>query len=52
MPRESDKNNSYWPESYPESGEEEVPKDLPLEKSSRVRVTVYVDANHAHDLLT
>jgi dienelactone hydrolase len=27
---------------------EEFPKDLP-EKGPRVRMTVYVDANHAHD---
>jgi hypothetical protein len=36
-------------ESYPDSGEE-IPKHLPPEKGSRV-MTVYVDADHAHDLV-
>jgi hypothetical protein len=31
---------------------EEIPKDLPPEKGPRVRMTVYVDADHAHDLVT
>jgi hypothetical protein len=31
---------------------EEIPKDLPLEKGPRVRMNVYVDADHAHDLVT
>jgi hypothetical protein len=30
----------------------EIPKDLPPEKGPRVRMTVYVDADHAHDLVT
>jgi hypothetical protein len=38
-------------EFYPDSSEE-IPKDLPPEKGSRVRMTVYVDADHAHDLVT
>jgi hypothetical protein len=29
---------------------EEISKDLPPEKHARVRMTVYVDADHAHDL--
>jgi hypothetical protein len=36
---------------YPDAGEE-IPKDLPPEKGPRVRMTVYVDADHAHDLVT
>jgi hypothetical protein len=31
---------------------EEIPKDLPPEKGPRFRMTVYVDADHAHDLVT
>jgi hypothetical protein len=31
---------------------EEIPKDLPPEKGPRVRMIVYVDADHAHDLVT
>jgi hypothetical protein len=31
---------------------EEIPKDLPPEKGPKVRMTVYADADHAHDLLT
>jgi hypothetical protein len=36
---------------YPDSGKE-IPKDIPPEKGPRVRMTVYVDADHAHDLVT
>jgi hypothetical protein len=42
---------SYWMEYYPDSGEQ-IPKDFPLVKGPRVRMTVYVDADHAHDLVT
>jgi hypothetical protein len=38
-------------EFYPDASEE-IPKDLPPEKGLRVRMTVYVDADHAHDLVT
>jgi hypothetical protein len=38
-------------EFYPDASEE-IPKDLPLEKGARVRMTVYVDADHTHDLVT
>jgi hypothetical protein len=38
-------------ESYPDASEE-ITKDLPPEKEPRVRMTVYVDADHAHDLVT
>jgi hypothetical protein len=38
-------------EFYPDASEE-IPKDLPPEKGPRVKMTVYVDANHAHDLVT
>jgi hypothetical protein len=38
-------------ELYQDAGGE-IPKDLPPEKGPRVRMTVYVDADHAHDLVT
>jgi hypothetical protein len=38
-------------EFYPDSGEE-IPKDLPSEKGPRVRMTVFVDTYHGHDLVT
>jgi hypothetical protein len=38
-------------EFYPDASEE-IPKDLPPEKLPRVRMNVYVDADHAHDLVT
>jgi hypothetical protein len=38
-------------ELYPDANEE-IPKDLPPEKGPRVRMTVYVDADHAHNLVT
>jgi hypothetical protein len=43
--------NSNWMEFYPDASEE-IPTDLPPEKGPRVRMTVYVDADHAHDLVT
>jgi hypothetical protein len=42
---------SNWMEFYPDASEE-IPKDLPPEKGPRVRMTVYVDADHAHNLVT
>jgi hypothetical protein len=44
-------DHSNWMEFYPNSGEE-IPKELPPEKGPRVRMTVYVDADHAHALVT
>jgi hypothetical protein len=38
-------------EFYPDASEE-IPKDLPPEKGPRVMMTVYVGADHAHDLVT
>jgi hypothetical protein len=38
-------------EFYPHAGKE-IPKYLPPEKGSKVRMTVYVDADHTHDLVT
>jgi hypothetical protein len=44
-------DHSNWMEFYPDTGEE-FPKDIPSEKGPRVRMTVYDDADHAHDLVT
>jgi hypothetical protein len=44
-------DHSKWIKYYPVAAEE-IPKDLPPEKGTRVRMTVYVDADHAHDLVT
>jgi hypothetical protein len=44
-------DHSNWMEFHLDAGEE-IPKDLPPEKGPRVRMTVYVDADHAHDLVT
>jgi hypothetical protein len=44
-------NHSNWMEFYPDASEE-IPKDLPPEKGPRVRMTVYVDADHTYDLVT
>jgi hypothetical protein len=44
-------DHSNWIEFYPDASEE-ILKDLPPEKGPRVRMTVYVDADHAHDLVT
>jgi hypothetical protein len=44
-------DHSNYMEFYPDA-REEIPKDLPFEKGPRDRMTVYVDADHAHDLVT
>jgi hypothetical protein len=44
-------DHSNWVEFYLDASEE-IPKDLPCEKGPRVRMTVYVDADHTHDLFT
>jgi hypothetical protein len=44
-------DNSNRMEFYPDASEE-IPKDLPPKKGPRVRVTFYVDADHAHNLVT
>jgi hypothetical protein len=38
-------------EFHPDASEE-IPKDLPPEKWPKVRMTVYVDADHVDDLVT
>jgi hypothetical protein len=44
-------DHSNWMEFYPDASEE-IPKDVPPEKVPMVRMTDYVDADHAHDLVT
>jgi hypothetical protein len=44
-------DHSNWIEFYPDASEE-IPKDLRPEKGPRVMMTVYVDADHTHDLVT
>jgi hypothetical protein len=43
-------DHSNWMEFYSYAGKD-IPEDLPPEKGSRVRMNVYVDADHAHDLV-
>ena len=40
-----------WKDFYPEA-QEEIPNDLPSPKGPKVRMTVYVDVDYAHDLVT
>jgi hypothetical protein len=44
-------DNPNWKDFYPDA-EVEIPKDLPMSKGPKVRMTVYVDDDHAHDLVT
>jgi hypothetical protein len=43
-------DHSNWMEFYLNASEE-ISKDLPPEKGPRLRMTVYVDADHSHDLV-
>ena len=47
--------NDYdqWKEFYPDA-EEELPdaREMPVPKGPPVRITVYKDADHAHDVIT
>jgi hypothetical protein len=40
-----------WKDFYPDAAEE-MPPNMPLPKGKGVRITCYVDADHAHDQLT
>jgi hypothetical protein len=44
-------DHSNWMEFYPDA-REEIPKYLPPEKGTRVRMTIYMHTDHAHDLVT
>jgi hypothetical protein len=35
---------------YPDA-EEEIPNNLPISKGPKVQMSIYVDADHAHDLV-
>ena len=37
-----------WNEQYP-GATEELPKDMPTPKGKEVKITIYVDADHALD---
>jgi hypothetical protein len=39
---------SNWKDFYPDA-EEEIPNDLPAPKGPKVRMPVYLDAEHAYD---
>jgi hypothetical protein len=43
-------DHSNWMKFYPDTSEE-IPKDLLPGKGPRLRITVYVDADHAHGLI-
>ena len=40
-----------WDEQYP-GAIEELPRDMPTPKGKGVKITIYVDVDHAHDLVT
>jgi hypothetical protein len=40
-----------WKDFNPDT-EDEISNDLPMSKGPKVRMTVYVDPDHAHDLVT
>src|SRR5210317_1469382 len=43
-------DHEKWGEFYP-NVQEELPPDMPKPRGKSVRITCYVDANHAHDLV-
>jgi hypothetical protein len=47
----SAEDHSNWMEFYSDASEE-IPKYFPPEKGPRIRMTVYVAADHAHDIVT
>ncbi|MGH7954585.1 MAG: reverse transcriptase domain-containing protein [Gloeomargaritales cyanobacterium] len=46
-----DKNNTDWTQEYGDA-EEDVPTNAPKELGPSIRVTCYVDSDHAHDTVT
>ena len=46
-----DHDDADWTEFYPDA-EEELPSDMPDPRGKPVRITVYLDADHAHDVVT
>jgi hypothetical protein len=51
IPMEQDTETFDWTEFYPEATEE-IPYDMPAAKGTSAKITVYVDADHAPDLVT
>ena len=43
--------NQNWTEMYPDA-EEDIPKDMPEPRGKEMRITTYVDADHARDKVT
>ena len=48
---EDNRDQPNWTEFYPDA-EEELPPSMPDTKGKPVRMTIYVDADHAHNLVT
>jgi hypothetical protein len=44
-------DNSHWMEFY-QDAEEEIPRNLPSIMIPRIKMNVYLGADHAHDLFT
>jgi hypothetical protein len=40
-----------WKDFYSDA-EEEIPNDLPMSKGPKVRMAIYVDADHVHAIVT
>jgi hypothetical protein len=40
-----------WKDFYPDD-EEEIPNGFPMSKGPKIRMAVYVDTDHAYDLVT
>ena len=52
LPAEPNTGEEYnWDEFYPDACEE-IPHDMPSPKCRPVHISAYVDADHAHDLVT
>ena len=44
-------HDNDWKEFYPDAAED-IPTNAPVPRGKKVRITCYVDADHAHDLMT
>jgi hypothetical protein len=51
IPYEEEVNDFEWSEFYPDASEE-LPPDMLDPKGKEAVITVYVDADHAHDVVT
>ena len=43
-------DHENWGKFYPDV-QEELPPDMPKSRGKSIRITCYVDSNHAHDLV-